>query len=104
MAKVNRKETASHQFTLILAGIKDLTPEVTDALYEAGFDDALIGMAAGVPYIDVNHRQDESLDKAVREAIRDVEKAGFHVVRVESDAANAITRINADLLTLSSHS
>src|SRR5437879_4245409 len=77
---------------------------VTDALYEAGFEDALVGMAGGVPYIDVNHRQAESLEKAVREAIRDVEKAGFHVVRVESEIANAITRINADLLTLSSHS
>jgi hypothetical protein len=29
--------------------------------------------------------------RALRDAIRDVEKAGFHVVRVESDAANAIT-------------
>ena len=104
MAKVNRKEVDLYQFTLILAGIKDLTPEVTDALYEAGFDDALVGMAGGVPYIDVNHRRAESLEKAVREAIRDVEKAGFQVIRVESDAANAITRINADLLTLSSHS
>jgi hypothetical protein len=104
MTKTNRKVTASHQFTLILAGIKDLTPDVTDALYEAGFDDALVGIAAGVPYIDVNHCQAESLDKAVREAIRDVEKASFYVVRVESDAANAITRINADLLTLASRS
>ena len=104
MAKANRKETALYQFTLILAGIKDLTPDVTDALYKAGFDDALVAMAAGVPYIDVNHRQAESLDKAVREAIREVEKAGFRVVRVESDVANAIIRINADLLTLSSHS
>jgi methylmalonyl-CoA mutase cobalamin-binding subunit len=104
MAKANRRDADSFQFTLILAGIKDLTPDVTDALYEAGFDDALVGMAAGIPYIDVNNRQAESLDKAVREAIRDVEKAGFHVVRVESDAANAIARISADLLTLSSHS
>jgi hypothetical protein len=101
MAKGKGKRVESYQFTLILTGIKDLTPEVTDALYEAGFDDALVGMAAGVPYVDVNHRQAESLEKAVRQAIRDVEKAGFRVVRVESDAANVITRINADLLTLS---
>ncbi len=104
MPKLSRKVMDAHQFTLILTGIKDLTPDVTDALYEAGFDDALVGMAAGVPYIDVNHRRAESLEKAVREAIRDVEKAGFHVVRVESETANAITRINADLLTLSPHS
>jgi len=101
MAKVTRKRALSYQFTLILTGIKDLTPEVTDALYEAGFDDALVGMAAGVPYIDVNHRHAESLEQAVRQAIVDVEAAGFRVVRVESDIANVITRINADLLTLS---
>ncbi len=104
MARANKKDKATYPFTLILTGIKDLTPDVADALYEAGFDDALVGMAGGVPYMDVNHRGAESLEKAVREAIRDVEKAGYHVVRVESDAANAITRINADLLTLSSHS
>ena len=66
MAKVNKKEMASYQFTLILTGIKDLTPDVTDALYEAGFDDALVGMAGRVPYIDVNHRRAESLENAVR--------------------------------------
>jgi hypothetical protein len=101
MAKAKRKRAESYQFTLILTGIKDLTPEVTDALYEAGFDDALVGMAAGVPYIDVNHRRAESLEKAVRQAMQDVEAAGFRVVRVESEVANTITRINADLLTLS---
>jgi hypothetical protein len=101
MADVKRKRALSFQFTLILTGIRDLSPEVTDALYEAGFDDALVGRAAGVPYIDVNHRRAESLEQAVRQAIRDMEKAGFRVVRVESDAANVITRINADLLTLS---
>jgi len=104
MAKSSSKEPTSYPFSLILAGIKELTPDVTDALYEAGFDDALVGMAAGVPCIDVNHRQAESLEKAVREAIRAAEKAGFRVVRVESDAANALPRINAELLTLSSPS
>lgn len=104
MAKASRKVLDVHQFTLILAGIKELTPDVTDALFEAGFDDALVGIASGAPYIDVNHRQAESLEMAVREAIRDVEKAGFHVVRVESETANAITRINTELLTIPSHS
>ena len=88
----------NHEFTLILSGIGELTPEVTDALYEAGFDDALVGLIDGVPYIDVNHRDSDSLENTIRQSIRDVEKAGFRVVRVESDTANAITRINADLL------
>lgn len=88
-----------HEFTLILSGFRELTPDVTDALYEAGFDDALIGVIAGIPYIDVNHRESDSLEETIRQAILDVETAGYKVVRVESDAANAIIRINADLLT-----
>lgn len=87
-----------HEFTLILSGISELTPEVTDSLYEAGFDDALVGMLDGVPYIDINHRESDLLEETIRQAIRDVEKAGYRVVRVESDTANAITRINAELL------
>ncbi len=88
-----------HDFTLILSGVSELTPEVTDALYEVGFDDALVGMTNGIPYIDVNHRESDSLEETIRQAILDVKKAGYQVVRVESDAANTITRINADLLT-----
>src|SRR5260370_4985058 len=53
MAKVNKDEKASYQFTLILTAIKDLTPDVTDALYEAGFDDALIGMSGRRPELAV---------------------------------------------------
>ena len=87
-----------HEFTLILSGISELTPEVTDTLYEVGFDDALVGMVNGVPYIDINHRESDSLEDTIRQAIRDVEKAGYRVIRVESDTANAITRINTDLL------
>lgn len=87
-----------HEFTLILSGISELTQEFTDALHKAGFDDALVGMSDAVPYIDVNHRESDSLEGAIRDAIRDVEKAGFRVVRVESDAANVISKINTDLL------
>jgi hypothetical protein len=98
LVKKSNNRSTKDQFTLILAGISELTPEVTDALYEAGFDDALVGMVDGVPYIDVNHRESASLAETIRAAIRDVERAGFRVVRVESDVANVITRINADLL------
>ena len=71
---------------------------MTDALYQPGFDDSLVGMVDGVPCIDVNHRESDSLEDTIRQAIRDVEKAGYRVVRVESDTANAIMRINAELL------
>ena len=35
-----------HGFTLIIEGIPDLTPEVMDALFEAGWDDATVMMQA----------------------------------------------------------
>jgi hypothetical protein len=88
----------TNEFTLILAGVSELTPDVTDALYEAGLDDSLVGMVDGVAYVDVNHRESDSLEDTIRQAILDVENAGFRVVRVESDAASAIARINKDLL------
>ena len=77
---------------------------MTDALCEAGFDDALVGMASGVSYIDIYCRKAVSLEMAVRGAIRDVEKAGLHVDRVESETAHAVARINTELLTIPTHS
>ena len=86
-----------HEFTLILSGITELSSEINDALFEAGFDDSLVGIVDGNVYIDVNHRDSESLEITVRQAIEDVEKAGFCVIRVESDASNTIARINNKL-------
>ena len=86
-----------HEFTLILAGVSELSPQITDALFEAGFDDSLVGMVDGVAYVDVNHRHDGPLEETIRQAIRDVQQAGFRVVRVESDVAGVVTRINSEL-------
>lgn len=86
-----------HEFTLILSGVNDLTPELNDALFEGGFDDCLVGVADGEVYIDVNHRESESLEQSVREAIRDVENTGLHVARVESAEWNVLAQINSEL-------
>ena len=50
--------------------------------------------------IRANLRADDVLREAITTAIRDVEEAdvGVRVVRVESEAANVIAKINADLL------
>jgi hypothetical protein len=90
-----------HEFTLILSGITELSSEVNDALFEAGFDDSLVGIVDGDVYIDVNRRESESLEITIRQAIQDVEKAGFNVLRVESDASNVIARINGGLTAAS---
>ena len=73
-------------FTLILSGVSALTEELENALFEAGCDDALLGIQNGSVYLDFE-READSLRNAILTAIRQVETApvGIHVIRVEPD-------------------
>lgn len=77
---------STYAFTLILDGITDLTPDVADAIYEAGFDDALLGISEGVPYLDLE-REATSGREAVVGAVIQVHQVGkgIRVVRVEPE-------------------
>jgi hypothetical protein len=87
------------RFTLILSGVAELTPSLADALYEATGGDIECNMTEGVAYLEFE-RGDVSLEKAIQSAIAEVEGSGTgaRVVRVESEAANTIAKINASLL------
>ncbi len=89
----------THKFTLILSGVSDLTPELADTLYEATNGDIECNMRNGVAFLDFA-RAAPTLQAAITSAVRDVEETdmGLCVVRVESEAANLIAKINADLL------
>jgi len=71
----------THEFTLVLLGVPELTPDVLNSLFDSGCDDALIGMRDGVAFADFS-RDGPSLDEAVRSAIRDVGNAGI-TARIE---------------------
>src|SRR5262245_43630935 len=88
-----------HKFTLILAGVAEITPEVANALYEATDGDIELNLCDGIASLEFD-RQAPSLREAITSAIRAVEGAGVgvRVVRVESEVANTIARINASLL------
>ena len=75
-----------YEFTLILSDVQELTRKVLDAFYEAGCDDALIGMRDGVAYAEFC-READSFREAVLSAIRDVESAGVDakVEHIEPD-------------------
>jgi hypothetical protein len=79
MATVAQK---TYSFSLILSGVSHLTPEMTDALFEAGCDDATPSSRGGVVSVGFD-REAESLGNAIGSAINDVERAGFTVARVE---------------------
>jgi hypothetical protein len=78
--------TKTYSFTLILAGVTEITVAMADALFEAGCDDATAGSCEGIVSIDFD-REAESLGKAIGSAITDVERAGFAVARVDVEAA-----------------
>jgi hypothetical protein len=88
-----------HKFTLILSGVSDLTPDLADALYEATGGDIECDMRDGIAFLEFE-RGAPTLRDAIASAIREVEgaAAGVRVVRVESETANTIAKINADLL------
>jgi hypothetical protein len=75
---------SKHGFTLILDGVPDLTPEVTDRLFEAGCDDALISRCDGQVSMDFD-RVAPTLREAITSAIQDTQRAGIgaRVVRIE---------------------
>jgi hypothetical protein len=90
---------STYQFTLILAGVSEITPELADALYAATGGGIEFNMRNDIAYVEFDRAAD-SLPNAVNTAIAQVEGAGVgvRVVRVESDAANTIAKINAELL------
>ena len=69
MKSKNAKTT--YQFTLVLKGVNQDTPDLEDSLYEAGCDDALINFRDGTVFLDFD-REDTSLEEAVISAIKNV--------------------------------
>src|SRR3979490_1949253 len=89
----------THRFTLILSGVAEITPELADALFEATKGGVAFNLRNGPAHLEFS-RAARALREAIPSAIRDVEGAdvGVRVVRVESETANTIAKINAQLL------
>ena len=87
-----------HRFALIVSGVAEITPELSDALYSATRGDIELELRDGIASLEFE-RKAPTLREAILAAIREVESAdvGVRVVRVESEGANVIARINADL-------
>lgn len=76
----------THEFTLTLAGTDGLTIELADAVY-ALCDDAFIASHGSIVTIAFD-REAESLGDAIGSAVKDVERAGFKVAKVEVESAD----------------
>jgi hypothetical protein len=71
-----------YDFTLVLAGLAEVTDDQGDELFEAGCDDGTIVSRNGHVFIDFT-RESSSLEDAINSAAADVERAGFQVDHVE---------------------
>jgi hypothetical protein len=87
------------EFTFILSGVSEITPELADALYEAMNGDIEFNMRDSIAYLECR-READTLREAILAMITEVEGAdvGVRVIRVESEAANTIAKVNVDLL------
>ncbi|MDX2346982.1 MAG: hypothetical protein QNK11_08950 [Legionella sp.] len=70
-----------YQFTLVLDGVDEKTPDLEDALFEAGCDDALINYKNGVVYLDFD-REGEAFEQIIISAIKDIELADIGAIIV----------------------
>src|SRR5436305_10175909 len=99
LSKTNGRETArrkkglvkEHDFTLVLSGITELTPEVQDALFDAGCDDATPSMRCGRPFLTFT-RAAPTLKDAILSAISDVKKANIRAEVLRIDVCNLVTQ------------
>lgn len=78
------------EFTVMLAGVEQITPEVAEALYKAGCDDGTVGSSCGIATVSFA-REAPLLQEAIRSAIADVQRAGCGVecVQIEYEELDA---------------
>ncbi|SFI11092.1 hypothetical protein [Planctomicrobium piriforme] len=76
--------------------IPELTDEALDRLFEAGCDDATVGMCNGIAYAHFD-RAAETLSKGIESAIHDIRQAGYRVTKIETEESLAINRLNEQL-------
>jgi hypothetical protein len=71
-----KKREQEYDFTLVLTGISELTPEAEDAKFEAGCDDATLSVQCGQVFATFT-RSAPSLKDALLSAVSDVKNANI---------------------------
>lgn len=65
----------------IYLDLPDATLEMSDRLYEAGFEDALFGKFCGQPYLSFD-RDGTDLISTIEQAVEQVKKVGIGIVKI----------------------
>lgn len=75
---------SSYEFAIVATGLPIDGAEWEDSFYEAGCDDALVGLQRGLFVLEFN-READTLAEAVESACADIHRAGATIVRIEPD-------------------
>ena len=86
---------ATYRFTVILAGLDEISDDLAEALFEAGCDDGSPWSSQGVAAVGFD-REAESFEQAVRSAIADVQKAGCRAAWVKIEPQDLVGAAPAD--------
>ncbi len=89
--KTKKACECEHDFTLVLTGIAELTPEVENAVFNAGCDDATLSIRSGRAYMTFS-RTAESMKDAIFSAIQAVRNAGIGADVMRVDYCNLVTQ------------
>jgi hypothetical protein len=81
-----------HEFTIVASGLDPNADEFEDRFFEAGCGDATISFQKGAVVLDFARRAPNFV-KALVSALRDVERAGAKVERIEPDHLVSISDI-----------
>ena len=93
---IGGKIMQNQAFTVFLRGVRQVTEEADNRLFEAGCEDGTFCARDGAAFLHFD-RHAETLEEAIRSALDDVRSAGFEVERVESDEFTIICHLNREL-------
>lgn len=78
-------------FTLLLDGVNKITPDIEDALFTAGCDDATISLRFGRIYLTFS-RSAASLKDAIISAVKNVRESGIDATVLRVDDCDLVTQ------------
>ncbi len=73
---IMKTKKKTYSFSLYFQGPTELSPDLEDALFEAGCSEALVGIQDGMLFLDFD-RESASYQEALTSAIADVNRAGL---------------------------
>ncbi|MFN6311099.1 MAG: hypothetical protein ACK46M_06590 [Planctomyces sp.] len=88
---INSNSMQEHDFTLLLDGLQSITPELEEAIFKAGCDDATLSLRFGRLFLTFS-RTASSLREAIVSAVLAINGCGFGLRVLRVDVCNLVTQ------------